>query len=278
MRDLVIALDASGQVVWFIRTTPAMGEVHPLPGGRLFGRYNDRTGAAELDMFGTTSRRWHVAGSAGVPGSVPVAVDSFHHELFTLGTGNLLGLSSERRVFAGYPTSEIDPTPQSGPVGVGGDVVVEVAPDGTVVRRISLFDVLDPYRIGYGSFGTGNWSPLYQVQTLDWSHGNAVTPDPAGGYLVSLRHQDAVVKLDAGGALVWILGPHDNWGHRSRGSSINTRPRSSPTETCSCSTTATSASVRQRPSQRRTTAVRSSTRSILSRRRCGRSGSTTRRS
>ena len=36
--------------------------------------------------------------------------------------------------------------------------------------------------------------------------------DPSdGGLLVSLRHQDAVIKLDSTGQLAWILGSHAGW-------------------------------------------------------------------
>jgi arylsulfate sulfotransferase len=86
------------------------------------------------------------------------------------------------------------------------------APDGTIRKRLSLLDALDPYRVGYNSFGSF-WATYYTpVGAIDWSHGNAVIQDPSdGGFVVSLRHQDALVKLDASGALVWILGTHDNW-------------------------------------------------------------------
>ncbi|MGE3547546.1 MAG: aryl-sulfate sulfotransferase, partial [Kofleriaceae bacterium] len=93
-----------------------------------------------------------------------------------------------------------------------GDVVVVFQPDGTVTTRWSLLDRLDPDRVGYGSFSSF-WSDHYPPPSvLDWSHGNAVSIDPSdGGAIVSLRHQDAIVKLDADGELMWILGTHDNW-------------------------------------------------------------------
>ena len=47
----------------------------------------------------------------------------------------------------------------------------------------------------------------------DWSHSNSVEYDPSDdSILVSVRHQDAVVKIDREtGRLVWILGAHDHW-------------------------------------------------------------------
>jgi arylsulfate sulfotransferase len=208
-----MAIDDAGRVVWFTDLGEGAEDVRRLDDGNLLINLSNHITAVEIDVFGSELRRWHAARSTqGAPGSIPVAIDSFHHELGELPGGDLFALSTELKTYSGYPTGELDPTPQTGPQSVVGDVVVQFAPDGTVVRRYSLLDRLDPYRIGYGSFGSF-WVGFYgPAATVDWSHGNAVFPDPHdGGFLVSLRHQDALVKLDAFGALQWILGTHDNW-------------------------------------------------------------------
>ena len=66
--------------------------------------------------------------------------------------------------------------------------------------------------ISYDSLDT-DWQLVYEGDTRDWSHGNAVIVDPTdGGVIVSLRNQDAVVKIDRdSGELVWILGAHERW-------------------------------------------------------------------
>lgn len=213
IRSYVVAVDDLGTVVWFVDTGRGPSDIRQLPSGNLLVSYRDLTGGAEIDVSGNVLRQWHTSNtSAGLPGSVAVATDSFHHELGVLASGDLFTLSSERRTFTGYPTSEIDPTPQTEPQDVIGDVALVFAPDGTILHEWSLFDILDPHRLAYNSFGTF-WSSFYAPSgAIDWSHGNALIPDPSdGGYLISLRHQDAVIKLDAGGDLVWILGTHDNW-------------------------------------------------------------------
>ncbi len=55
--------------------------------------------------------------------------------------------------------------------------------------------------------------------TGGWTHGNAVIYDPADdSIIVSLRHQDAVVKFSRQtGELKWILGPHENWDQEQFG-------------------------------------------------------------
>jgi hypothetical protein len=95
---------------------------------------------------------------------------------------------------------------------VVGDIVLVFEPDGTIVSEHAMLDILDPYRVQYDSFNS-YWDEFYGLTgAADWSHGNAVVPDPDGGVVVSLRNQDAVLKLDDAGELVWILGTHDNWG------------------------------------------------------------------
>lgn len=208
----VMAVDDTAHVVWFSDRGEGMEDVRRLANGHLLMNMSNHIAAVEIDFLGNVIRRWHARNfSVEMPGSHEVAIDSFHHELGVLPDGDLYALTSELRGYDNYPTSELDPTPQSAPQKVVGDAVVQFAPDGTVVHRYSLLDRLDPYRLGYNSFGNF-WTALYGLDAnVDWSHGNAAFPDPAGGFLVSLRHQDAVVKLDAAGALQWILGNHDNW-------------------------------------------------------------------
>jgi len=81
-----------------------------------------------------------------------------------------------------------------------------------------MLDILDPFRINYSSLLVlydGFFESVFgeQLETRDWSHGNAVVHDPADdSIVVSLRHQDAVVKFSRQtGELKWILGPHENW-------------------------------------------------------------------
>lgn len=212
IQTFVLAVDLDGAYVWFVDLGRPVVDVTRLEGGTFLVLFDNRTSAAEIDAYGATVREWRAANVVPAAGAqIPVAVDSFHHELAFLTNGDLLTLSTERRTFSNYPTSETDPTPRSTPTDIVGDVVSVFGTDGTVRARHSLLDALDPFRVGYNSFGNF-WSTFYQpAGALDWSHGNGVVLDSDGGFVVSLRHQDALVKFDAGGALRWILGTHDNW-------------------------------------------------------------------
>ena len=213
-------VDDQGEVIWYYRTGLDLGDARRLSNGNLiFGAAFDGV-VVEIDMLGNTVQQWYATGTTKEPpeGSIPVAVDSLHHEVSELPSGNLLALSSELRVMEDYPTSDSDADAPRATASVVGDVIVEFARDGTVVREWSLLDRLDPYRIGYGSLEDGYWTTRYEssedAPIRDWSHSNALIFDPSDeSYIVSVRHQDTVIKVDRDtGELVWMLGAPDNWG------------------------------------------------------------------
>ncbi len=41
---------------------------------------------------------------------------------------------------------------------------------------------------------------------FDYAHGNSIDKDSSGNYLISLRHTDAVYKIDQSGQIIWRLG------------------------------------------------------------------------
>lgn len=217
----LIIVDASGDVVWYYRITDSASldrDVRRMPNGNLLLLLPLHS-IVELDMLGNTVRRWHAARSTdGAAGSIPVDAAAFHHEVFAMESGNFLALSLELREFPDYPTSATDPGAPRETSNVVGDVIVEFTPDGTVVNEWPLLDILDPYRLNYSSL-VGLWDHFFQTgfgvegPTRDWSHGNAVVHDTGDDSLIiSLRHQDAVIKIDRQtGELVWILGTHSNW-------------------------------------------------------------------
>lgn len=216
---LLVAVDENGEVVWSYRADHQIGNARRLRNGRILYVYGRSGGLAEIDMLGNTVRQWHTTGTPKtVPkGSIPVDTDTFHHEVYELPSGHFLALSTEVRAYDNYPTSETDPRAPKASARLVGDVVVEFSGDGTVVRKWKLLDLLDPYRIGYGSLSTGFWKDTYagvvEGSVQDWAHANAIVYDARdNAALISLRHQDAVIKLDlAMGRVKWILGAHDGW-------------------------------------------------------------------
>ena len=120
-------------------------------------------------------------------------------------------MSAEVRNYPNYPTSETNPAAPLTTGEVVGDVVIEFNRQGQVLQQFSLLDVLDPYRFAYDGLATNATTAPFGPNATDWSHANAAFRSADGGTLVSLRHQDAVVKLDSNGDLSWILGSPEGW-------------------------------------------------------------------
>ncbi len=131
-------------------------------------------------------------------------VRSFHHEAYPLVDG-FLTLSTTLREVESFPTRDLS---SARPATLLSSTVVDLDLDGQVRRQVDLADVLDTSRVSWSSF---EQVEREEGEVLDWSHANAVVPTPDGAWLVSLRHQDALVKLDPTGDVHWILGTPEGW-------------------------------------------------------------------
>ena len=217
---LVFALDSDGEVVWFFKTNKSVNDVKRLPNGDLIYIQGRDGRIVQINKLGEQIKHWHTTGipKEDIPeGSIPVDADSFHHDFEFLPNGNFLALSTEAREYESYATSETDREAEKKPATVIGDVVIEFTPEGEVLRRWKLLDILDPHRISHGSLGTGFWRRIYkdllEEPGFDWAHANAIQYDPTSdSAIISLNHQSAVVKIKLDdSSLAWILGEHGDW-------------------------------------------------------------------
>ncbi len=214
----IIAVDESGDVVWYFRSKLRISDLRMLSNGRILFNGAKFYGLYEIDLFGRRRRQWWATGLVAAPDEtfIPVPIDSFHHEILELPNGNFLALSTELRNVPNFPIKESEPDGRTAPADVVGDLVVEFQPDGSVVDRIHLFDLLDLQRIGYGSL-SAFWATHYRkgdgTPSRDWAHANSLSYDEATDeIIVSLRHQDCVVKVDRKSReLRWILGSPQRW-------------------------------------------------------------------
>ncbi|MEM9658115.1 MAG: aryl-sulfate sulfotransferase, partial [Planctomycetota bacterium] len=166
----------------------------------------------EYDLLGNRLAAWHAEGAISSPGSVLVeGVNIFHHDQQRLPNGNYLVLDQADVTIDNFPTSDADRHAPTESRIVRQDVIHEFTPAGEVINSWSLLEMLDPVRIGYGVVKE---PPAPQ----DWSHSNAVVYDASDdSIIVSVRHQDAVIKFDKStGDLKWILGTHEAWGPQFR--------------------------------------------------------------
>jgi len=220
---IVVAVDASGEVVWYHESGHYITDLFRLRNGHFvyIGSVNGvRSVIVELDLLGNIVAQWHphALAAAGLENSTFVDTDTFHHDVVELPSGNLLAVSSEVRSYDDFPTSTADPNAPTTTRELAGDTIVEFERDGAIVRQWKLLDLFDPYRIGYGSLGGGYWRATYEQlveepDLADWAHTNALVYDAQDDAIVaSLRYQDAVVKIDAQtGEIQWILGPPGGW-------------------------------------------------------------------
>ena len=212
---LIFIVDREGDVVWYYRLDCDIGDVRRLRNGNLMYATGDHR-IVEIDMQGNIIRQWYAAArhDRDITGGIPVDMEAIHHTVIELPSGNLAALDMEIRQYPNYPTSETDPKAPKETAKVVGDVLVEFRPDGTIENRWSMLDMLDPYRMCYGSLG-GYWITRGFPDTRDWSHANGVVYDASDdSFVISLRRQDAVVKISREKhKLIWILGPHGGWNH-----------------------------------------------------------------
>jgi arylsulfate sulfotransferase len=118
----------------------------------------------------------------------------------------------EIREYDGWPGSVSDPSAPCEQARLVGDIVMEVRPDGSKVNEWRMLNLLDPYRVTYGSRAK-YWVQRGYPGTMDWCHANGTAYDARDdSILILLRTQDCIVKFDRKtGGLRWILGGHDNW-------------------------------------------------------------------
>jgi hypothetical protein len=189
----ITIFDAAGEVVW-IGTFGDL-DIEQSANGNL--NLGPGDASYEVDMLGNNVEV--------IPLSPGIEIS---HDLFRTAYGSFLTLGKQPYTEPRYPTSEDDPQAPPAPAQIGADVPLELAPDGSPLNSWPLVDRIDTTRIGYNSVATTTTGGA-----KDWSHANAIAHDPRDdSILVSLRHQDAVLKISRyTGKLLWILGTHANW-------------------------------------------------------------------
>jgi hypothetical protein len=212
----IIGIDRAGETALNWTFDAPTQDVRLHPNGNIFFTQPGAGMVTEIDRTGQVLRRWHAAGKyAGKTppqGSCPIDIGRIHHTIDFMPDGNLLLLSNELRHFEGWPGSDTDPAAPTENAEVIGDIIAEVDLDGRVVAQWHMLDLLDPYRICYGSRRTTAVNREWP-KSNDWAHANCARHDARDdSILVSLRTQDCIAKLDrASGALKWILGSPKNW-------------------------------------------------------------------
>ncbi len=214
-----VATDLAGNVIWY---APGMLTflTRPVEGGGFFGILQDLLGppsqqfVREFDLAGTVVRETNagrVNDQLAARGVHPIT--SFHHDAVPLPGGKVLVLGSTEQIF----TDVQGP----GPVNVLGEMILVLDRDLQVEWTWDAFEHLDVSRKAILSetcaSGTGGCPPFVLApQANDWLHANSLQLTPDGNILMSIRHQDWVIKIDyengaGNGAIIWRLGPEGDF-------------------------------------------------------------------
>ncbi len=164
----------------------------------------------EVDLLGNTVRETNVQ---RVNAQLLVRgldlVGSFHHEALRLPNGYTAMLASVEHI--------VEDAQGPGPVDVVSDAVIVLDENLQLAWYWSAFDHLDINEtaiLGETCTSQAPGCPPLFLDTVanDWTHSNAIAYSPEdGNLLVSMRHLDAVFKLDysdgqGSGDILWRLG------------------------------------------------------------------------
>jgi arylsulfate sulfotransferase len=230
------AFDLSGYPIWYYRdpmlvsSTPLI--TRPVEGGTilLVTTGTDENGATgpnktlrEIDLAGNILRETNTVRvaeqlvamggtSSCQTGSTQCLVGAFHHDAIRLPNGHTLVMADEEKIFTDGTQGSSPDTP----VDLIGDMIIDLDLNWQVSWYWSAFDHLDVNRaavLGETCQPNQGGCPTLYLASLanDWLHGNAIDYASDGSLLLSMRHQDWIVKIDyhdgAGtGDVLWTLG------------------------------------------------------------------------
>jgi len=193
------AVDTAGNVIWYYAYQDGGGGpwlTKLMPNGdilMILVRSDGTSGLREIDLAGNTVRELLVNDlqqylqQAGY--AIKLAI--LDHDVVVLPNGHWLVIGTDTRVYTdlvGYP----------GDTTVQGNVIIDVDQNNRPAWVWDAFDHLDVNR--------------HPMEFPDWTHANALYYTPSDGdFLLSLRHQDWVLKIDyrngnGSGDVLWRLG------------------------------------------------------------------------
>lgn len=218
-----VATDFKGRAIWYYGAAadkPPRYLLRPLAGGTMFVIPQDAAIFREIDLAGNTVRETNTGWISeqlqtrfGMP-----AITSFHHDAVRLPDGSIAAIASVEKVLNGVQGS-------TGPVDILGDAIVVMDKNFDVTWAWNSFDKLDIGRaavLGETCADMQPGCPPVQSIANDWLHSNSLEYLPDGNFLLSLRHQDWVIKIDyrdgaGSGNVLWRLGKDGDFAMTSSG-------------------------------------------------------------
>jgi arylsulfate sulfotransferase len=215
-----IATDLYGNILWYSPNNYVQGALlRPLPGGTMFMIASDNSIAIEdhllfvQDLAGNPVQETNasiVSEQLVARGMYPITY--FDHDAILLPDGYTVALGITERVFT-------DVQGVTGQVDILGDTIVALDQNLQLVWAWSIFDhynINEPAVLGevcvQGSTECPHLYTPINNQANDWTHSNSLDYNPLdGSLLLSVRHQDKVLKIAYGGGsgdgqVIWTLG------------------------------------------------------------------------
>ena len=206
------ATDVNGKLLWLGPSDVAY-ITRPEPGGTFFAVVDPHQGPAfdalrKFDLVGMTvleTNAARVSEQLVAMGKRPIT--GFHHEIRSISGNRIVALASTEQIL----------TDVQGPgaLDVLGDMIVVFDSDLQVVWTWDAFDHLDVSRkalLNETCLASPGCPPYYlAADANDWTHANAVAETSDGAFLLSVRHQDWLIKINyqrgaGNGDVLWRLG------------------------------------------------------------------------
>jgi arylsulfate sulfotransferase len=213
------ATDLEGRLVWYL-DTPTWA-VRPSHGGTLWVIQPDPVSGvrdsvlAKVDLLGRVVKQTSVEALNRQLARLGHSdrINDIHHDVRDLPNGRIAFISTVERLVTGVQGP--------GAVSVLGDMIL-VTDQNFVIQWVwNGWDHLDPTRpatLGeVCTVGMAGCPPFHLAeQSNDWMHSNSLAYTPDGNLILSVRHQDWIVKVQyadgAGdGRVLWRLGPEGDF-------------------------------------------------------------------
>lgn len=210
-KSAAIATDTQGNLVWYMAGFETnQGYLYrPVAGGTFLGNYESVSGTQDRALL----REWDLAGNV----IRETNAGEISRQLQQLGTDAINGFSHDAFRFPNGDTAFIATVQRSNLQGVSlvyGDIVVVVDSNLQVKWWWNAFDHLNtnvPAILGETCASNANGCGPILAGTSgapnDWTHANSISPTPDGNIILSLRHQDLILKLNYNG------GNPPAWNH-----------------------------------------------------------------
>lgn len=187
----VLVVNASGELVWWVRTTSGTVSLAAYPSADGLGIYWNLNDVERIEDVGVVEyRRWNLGDAR------TVVTPMGHHDFSVLPEG-FAYIQADQREHLGEPAV--------------GDNVIVMGPEGENPETLwSAWDALPiPDFAGCPH--------AFYLDACDWTHGNSLHYDPAGDRLVlSMHGEDAFASIPMDGGDPWYLGnaPYSDFSPR----------------------------------------------------------------